>query len=130
MGDSASTGVRMDKTELYYYASCSSCRSAESLLNELGIEFEKHEYFKQRFTPDELKALLQRIGKSPSDVLSTRSRPYKDLELAGKFLSDDDLIALMIEHPQLIKRPLTVRGTESVVGYNKGAIAALVEGIE
>ena len=120
----------MDKTELYYYASCSSCRNAESLLNELGIDFEKHEYFKQRFTQDELKALLQRIGKSPGDVLSTRSRPYKDLELAGKSLSDDDLIALMIEHPQLIKRPLTVRGTESVVGYNKGAIAALVEGIE
>ncbi|MEZ4496377.1 MAG: ArsC/Spx/MgsR family protein [Thermomicrobiales bacterium] len=34
----------------------------------------------------------------------------------------------MIEHPQLLRRPLTVRGNEVVVGYSKGAITALVEG--
>lgn len=112
--------------EFYSYASCTSCRNAEALLKDLGVEYEKHEYFKQRFTPDRLKALLARIGKTPNDVLSTRSRPYKDSGLADKNLSDEELIALMIEYPQLLKRPLTVRGVEAVVGFNKGAIAALV----
>lgn len=117
-----------ETTELYYYASCTSCRNAEALLNDLGVEFEKHEYFKKRFSADELRALLDRIGMSVGDVLSIRSRPYKDLGLADKHLSDDELIDLMIEHPPLLRRPLTVRGNEAVVGYKAGAIAALVEG--
>ena len=86
----------MDKIDLYFYASCSTCRNAETLLKDLGVEFEKHEYFKKRFTPAELKALLDRIGKTPNDVLSTRSRPYKDLDLAIMNPDDYELIDLMI----------------------------------
>ena len=120
----------MAETELYYYASCTSCRNAEAVLNDLGVPWEKREFFKQRFTHDELASLLKRIGKTPFDVLSTRSRPYKDLDLANKEITESELIDLMIEHPQLLRRPLTVRGNEVVVGYSKGAITALVEGDE
>jgi Spx/MgsR family transcriptional regulator len=116
------------ETELYYYAGCTSCRNAQSLLEELGVDFEKREFFKERFTPDELTELLERIGKSPADVLSTRSRPYKDLDLASKNSGHDEMIRLMIEHPQLLKRPLTVRGSNAVVGFNRSAITSLVEG--
>jgi len=115
------------ETELYSYASCTSCRNAETLLEDLGVDWEKREFFKKRFTPDELKTLLARIGMTPHEVLSTRSRPYKELGLAEKRLSDGDVIDLMIEYPQLLKRPLTVRGNEAVVGYKKDAIAALVK---
>lgn len=118
----------MNKLELYFYASCSSCRNAENVLKELGVPYVKHEYFRARFTPTELRSLLDRIRKTPSDVLSTRSRPYKDLDLATRNPSDDELIDLMIEYPQLIKRPLTVRGSEAVVGFNKSAITALAKG--
>jgi Spx/MgsR family transcriptional regulator len=116
--------------ELYLYAGCTSCRKAQSMLDELGVDYVKREFFKQRFTPEELGALLQRIGKTPNDVLSTRSRPYAELDLAKRNPEPDELIQLMIEHPQLLKRPMTVRGSEAVVGFNAGAIRRLVEGID
>jgi arsenate reductase len=114
------------EVDLYYYRSCTSCRNAEALLNELGVDVRKHEYFKHRLTAAELTAVLNRIGKTPFDVLSTRSTPYKELDLANKSLSNEELVGLMIEHPQLLKRPITILGDQAVVGYNKGAIAALV----
>lgn len=119
----------MAETELYYYQGCTSCRNAEALLNELGVGFAKHEYFMQRFTASGLKDLLDRIGLTPRDVLSQRSRPYKDLDLANRNLDDGELIALMIDHPQLLKRPITVRGDRAVVGYKRNEIAALVDGV-
>lgn len=118
----------MAETELYYYAGCSSCRNAEHLLADLGVPVMKREYFKQRFTREELAALLERIGRRPAEVLSTRSRPYKELDLASQELSDGELLDLMVAHPQLLRRPLTVRGNEAVVGFNRSAIQALAEG--
>jgi arsenate reductase len=120
----------MSHIDLYFYAGCSSCRNAETLLKEIGSDYEKHEYFKVRFTPERLESLLSQIGKSPRDVLATRSRPFKELDLASLNLDDRELIDLVIEHPQLIKRPLTVRGSDVVVGYNKAAITALAKGTD
>jgi len=115
-------------TEIYLYSSCTSCRKAETLLKELNVDAARRDYFGQRFRRDELVDLLDRIGKRPADVLSTRSTPYRTLDLASKDLADDELIDLMVEHPQLLRRPLIVRGRESTVGFNRDAIALLVKG--
>jgi len=118
----------MDDVEIYLYSSCTSCRKAEALLEELGVDADRRDYFKQRFTREELVALLDRIGKRPADALSTRSTPYRTLDLASKSPTDDELIDLMIEHPQLLRRPLIVRDGASTVGFNRDAIASLVKG--
>jgi Spx/MgsR family transcriptional regulator len=118
----------MPDVEIYLYSSCTSCRKAEDLLRDLHVEAERRDYFKQRFSRDELVRLLDRIGKRPGDVLSTRSTPYRTLDLGSKQLSDEELIELMVEHPQLLRRPIIVRGSESTVGFNRDAIATLVEG--
>ena len=118
----------MAETEIYLYSSCTSCRNAEALLGDLGVETDRRDYFKTRFTKDELKGLLERIGLTAHDVLSTRSRPYKALDLASKTLTEDELLDLMLEHPQLLRRPIVVRDNQATVGFNRDAITALVKG--
>lgn len=117
----------MSKPEIYLYASCTSCRKAEDVLNEMGVEATRRDYFKNRFSRDELVDVLQRGSVSPFDVLSTRSRPYKELDLASRTVTSDELIDLMVEHPQLLKRPLIIKDGRSTVGYNRSAIEALIE---
>ena len=117
----------MGKPEIYLYASCTSCRKAEDLLNEMGVEATRRDYFKQRFSRDELVDELHRANVSPFDVLSTRSRPYKELDLANRTVSSDELVDLMVEHPQLLKRPLIVKDGRATVGFNRSAIEALIE---
>jgi arsenate reductase len=44
------------------------------------------------------------MGITPRRLLRTREPIYKTLKLAERDLSDDDLVDLMVEHPDLIQR--------------------------
>jgi arsenate reductase-like glutaredoxin family protein len=50
------------------------------------------------------------------DFLSTRSPVFKTRPLPK---SKREAIALMIEQPNLIKRPVLVRGTRAVFGFDR-----------
>ena len=75
---------------------------------------------------EELQSLIERIGLTPSDLLSKRSRPYQGLGLADKQVTDDELLQLMAEHPALIRRPLIVRDRQAVVGFDQKGLARLI----
>jgi arsenate reductase len=72
------------------------------------------DYTKQPLTAASLKKLLRSAGLKPMDALRTKEAAYKEL-VAGKKLSDDQLIRLMAAHPELIQRPLVVRGNRVVL---------------
>ena len=117
----------MAELEIYLYSSCTSCRKAEELLREKGVDAKRRDYFKERFTKPELIAVLDRAGVTPFDVLSTRSNPYRELGLSGRTLTENELLDLMVTHPQLLKRPLIIKNGHSTVGFNRSAIEALIE---
>jgi arsenate reductase len=48
------------------------------------------------------------------DAMRTKEAAYKQF-VAGKNLRDDELVSLMIKHPELIQRPLVVRGKKGVL---------------
>jgi arsenate reductase len=48
-------------------------------------------------------------------VLRTKEDSYKSLGLAKKELSEDALLAFMIEHPDLIQRPLVEKGDHVIL---------------
>jgi Spx/MgsR family transcriptional regulator len=116
----------MAGTEIYLYANCTSCKKADALLKEKGVDADRRDLFKQQLNADEIRALFARAGLSARVVLSTRSRPYTELGLADRDLSDDEIISLMAEHPALLRRPIVVKDGKAVIGFNRGAIETLV----
>jgi arsenate reductase (glutaredoxin) len=56
------------------------------------------------------------MGLRPRELLRTSESIYRELGLGQKELSDDEIIALMIEHPDLIQRPIVERGDRAVLG--------------
>jgi arsenate reductase len=56
------------------------------------------------------------MGISPHELLRTGEPVYKELGLGQRELSDDELIRLMAEHPDLIQRPIVERGERAVLG--------------
>jgi arsenate reductase len=78
------------------------------------VEFEAVDYIKQPLTAEALKKLLRSAGLKPMDAIRTREESYKKL-VEGKNLADDELIALMAKHPELIQRPLVVKGNKTVL---------------
>ena len=69
--------------------------------------------------------MLARAGLTPREALSTRSRAYRDLGLAARDVSDDELLDLMVAEPTLLKRPLVVTPAGSVLGYKKAELERL-----
>lgn len=112
--------------EIYVHPTCTSCKKAEALLAEEGIEARRRDYFKERFTREELAELFDRAGVKPNDVISKRSTAYKDLHLAENPVDDETLLDLMIQYPNLIRRPLIITGRGSTVGFNAGKIQHLI----
>lgn len=110
----------------YLYNSCTSCRKSDQILKESGVEYERREYFKDRFTKDELGNLLASHGLTVQDVVSKRSTPYKERDLANIDLSDDEMLDLMVEDPRLLRRPLVISGDKVVIGHNEAQLRDLI----
>lgn len=78
-------------------------------------------------TGEKLRELLKKMKLAPRDLLRTSEAVYKELSLGRRDLSDEELIALMIEHPDLIQRPIVERGQRAVLGRPIENIRALLD---
>ena len=101
---------------VYEKPTCSKCREADRLLRESGIDFTKVNYYIEPIGEAKLRELIAKMGISPRELLRTSEQVYKDLQLGRRELSDDELIKLMAEHPDLIQRPIVERGPRAVLG--------------
>lgn len=108
----------MREIELYVHPTCTSCRNAQAWLDERGIAYDRRDYFRNRFTRDELSSVLASAGLTPRDVLSKRARAYKEL-VGDREFSDDQLLDLMIQEPTLLRRPLAISGGDAVIGFDR-----------
>ena len=61
-------------------------------------------------------------ARSPSEFFSWNSPSFKKLGLSREALGDEQLIALMLEEPRLIRRPLIHVGDELIVGSDRKAM--------
>ena len=88
----------------------------DKLLRESGIPYDKVNYYIEPLSRKKLTELLRKMNMKPRDLLRKGEAPYKELGLAEDKFSDSELIALMIEHPDLIQRPIVERGDRAVLG--------------
>ena len=88
----------------------------DKLLRESGVSFEKVNYYVEPLTRKKLTELIRKMNLKPRDLLRKSEPIYKQLGLAEDKFSDSELIALMIEHPDLLQRPIVERGDRAVLG--------------
>ncbi len=86
------------------------------LLEEEGLNFDRVNYFLDPLDEITLREILSKAGLSPRDVIRTRDRVYSELNLDSDDLSDDELLAALVEYPSLLQRPIIVRGDRAVLG--------------
>ena len=88
----------------------------DKLLRESGIAYDKVNYYNEPLSRKKLTELLRKMNMKPRDLLRKSEAVYKEFGLAEDKFSDSELIALMIEHPDLIQRPIVERGARAVLG--------------
>jgi arsenate reductase len=86
------------------------------LLRESNVDFEKVNYYTAPLTKKKLRELLAKLEFAPRDLLRKSEPIYRELGFDKKEFTDDQIVSLMIEHPDLIQRPIVERGDRAVLG--------------
>ncbi len=105
----------MSRLTIYQKPTCTTCRQVYKTLKESGIDFEAVDYYLKPLPRAKLKDLLKKMGISARELLRTKEPIYRDLELAQKQLSDDEIIELMAKYPDLIQRPIVEKGEKAIL---------------
>ena len=98
----------------------------DKLLRVSGVPFEKVNYYLKPLTKKKLVELLGKMKLTPRDILRTSEAKYKELGLGTRELTDDEIVSLMVKHPDLIQRPIVERGKRAVLGRPTENVKALL----
>jgi len=93
-------------------------------LQSKKIDFEEREYGKNPFSEKELREL---IGSDPIEpFLNTRTPLYRERNMKQKPPGKDEAIKLMLKDPNLLKRPVFVKGKKKLTGFNEAEVKELL----
>ena len=105
----------MQKITIYQKPTCTTCRQVYSALQESGVDFNSVNYYLDPLPKPKIKELLKKMGIAAADLLRAKEDIYKKLGLAKKKLSDDEIVDLMVKHPDLIQRPIVEKGSKAIL---------------
>ena len=80
-----------------------------------GFDLVRHDLAKERPSRELLAKLIDEQGLDA--VLNSRSPTYKAMNLGERKLSKSEAIAMMLEDPNLIRRPLVLGKGKAILGY-------------
>jgi arsenate reductase len=105
---------------LYGIANCDTVRKARAWLDARGVRYEFHDYKKAGVDERKLRGWAAELGwERLLNRAGTTFRKLPDADKAG--LDEDKAIALMLEQPSMIKRPLLDLGERRLVGFGDEA---------
>ena len=93
-------------------------------MRDKNIEVEEREYGRNPLTEAELREI---IGGEPIDnFLNTRTALYRQRNMKQKPPAKDEAISLMRKDPNLLKRPVIIKGKKRLTGFNEAQVEALL----
>jgi len=100
---------------IYHNPRCSKSRQTLALLKERNIEPDIIEYLQTPPSRSELDGILSKLGLEPDALMRKGEDEYKE-HFHGKDLSREQAIALMVQFPKVIERPIVVHGDRAALG--------------
>ncbi|MDX8407713.1 MAG: arsenate reductase (glutaredoxin) [Mariprofundaceae bacterium] len=100
---------------IYHNPRCSKSRQTLALLKERNIEPDIIEYLQTPPSAAELDRILTLLGIEPEALMRKGEDEYK-AHFKGKGLSRQQAIALMVQFPKVIERPIVVHGDRAALG--------------
>lgn len=113
---------------VYEKPTCTTCRKLAKLLREAGVDFDRVNYYVEPLTRGTLEALLVKAGLGPRDVLRKASPEYHELGLDDPSVPDDEILGYLVEHPDLLQRPIVTLGDRAVLARPVEKVRELLDG--
>jgi arsenate reductase len=105
----------MEKATIYHNPACSRSRGALAILVERGVPHQVVEYLATPPSADTLASFLAMLPDPPEELVRKDKR-FAELGLdPAAYRTPEQVIALLREHPELMQRPVVIRGGRAVI---------------
>ena len=104
--------------QIYTTPSCASCRKAKKWFDQYKIPYSEKNIFSIKLSQDDIRRMLANSENGFDDIISTRSKVFKEKHLEPDMMTTSELISFIIENPSVLKRPIIINENELQVGYN------------
>lgn len=114
-------------TVVFHNPNCGTSRNVVRILEAAGTNPEVVEYLDTGWTRETLIALFAAADLTPRTALRTSKSPAEELGLLDESVSDDVLLAAMLEHPVLVNRPIVCTPKGVKLCRPSGAVLDLLD---
>lgn len=109
---------------VYGLKNCDTCRKATKWLDAEGIDHAFLDLRKDGFSPADVMSWLAAFGSVT--LINRKGTTWRNLDDHLKMVSnDEDLTAIVMEYPTILKRPIFIKGDQVIVGFKDEERAAL-----
>lgn len=104
--------------QIYTTPSCASCRKAKKWFDQYNIPYSEKNIFSIKLSKEDIFRMLANSENGFEDIISTRSKIFREKKLEPDQMSVQALVSFIIEYPSVLKRPIIINENELQVGYN------------
>jgi arsenate reductase len=117
----------MDGLLVYHNPACSKSRGALEILHDRGVDADVVEYLKAPPDRAALERILDAIPDPPSALVRDDKR-FAELGLdRADYEAREAVIGLLLEHPELMERPVVFRGERAVIARPSEKVLELLD---
>ena len=117
----------MKDVTIYFNPSCSKCRTALELLDNRGIEPAVVRYLDDNPDREALLQIIEMISDDPAELIRKDSN-FKALGLnAEDYVTKEAVADFLVEHPNLMQRPIVVHGSNAVIARPPERISEVLD---
>jgi len=85
------------------------------LLRAQGVEFDTVEYLKTPLHRTTIERIVSMLDTPPAELVR-KDRRFEELALnPADYVTAEAVVALLLEHPELMQRPIVVKGGKAVI---------------
>jgi len=104
----------MKKPLLLHNPRCRKSREAIEFLNSNKIDFKTLLYMKDGLDKYIIEKIIQKLKINPLELIRTQEKIWKE-NYRSRTLNQDDVLNILVEYPNLIKRPIFITKTEAII---------------
>jgi Spx/MgsR family transcriptional regulator len=110
------------RIKFYQKPTCTSCRKAKAFLLDRGADLELID-LNQGLSVAELDKLIG--SRDYRQFLNTRNELYRERRMKENPPSREEALRLMAKNPNLIKRPVVVKGRDIALGFDEARLTEI-----
>jgi arsenate reductase len=111
---------------VYHNPNCGTSRGVLEILAEHGVAVDVVQYLKTPLSKAQLETIVGAIDVEPAELVRNDNR-FKELGLdKTDYTTKAQVVKLLVEHPELMQRPIAVKGKTVILARPKDKITSIL----